>query len=107
MTDIICAIITTVGVIIVAIVGASAKKKDKMLDERAKEADIRAERRAKESLLSMKLMNANCQLTVGVAMALKRGECNGEVEEGLALVKEAMGEYQDFHEKIVVKETTL
>lgn len=97
MTGIISAVISACAAIICAVIGRRTAIKDKKNEERA-------EQRAKESLLSMQLMNANCKLTVGVAMALKRGQCNGEVEEGLAAVEEATKAYEDFHSNLVIKQ---
>ena len=52
------------------------------------------------------MINANCQLTVGVAMALKRGKCNGEVEQGLAAIENATKEYEQFLEGIAIEHIT-
>ena len=49
----------------------------------------------------MELTNANTDLTIGVAMALKNGHANGEIEEGLAAVQAAKQSYQRFHNEIV------
>lgn len=91
MVEIICVIITGASAIIVAFVGASVKKTEKLAVERAQ-----------ENLLLLKMMNANCDLTVGTALALKRGHCNGEMESGLAAIKEAQDAYQDFHDKLAI-----
>ena len=99
MTEIISATLAAVASIICAVIARQASLREKKSEERA-------EQRMKESLLSMKLANANCKLTVGVAMALKRGECNGEVEEGLEAVKEATAEYEEFHSKLIAKQLT-
>ena len=48
------------------------------------------------------MLNANCQLTVGVAMALKRGHCNGEVEAGLAAIEKTTKDYEQFLEGIAI-----
>ena len=79
---------------------AKANEKDRKLTEK------RAEERKKESLLSLRLMNANCSLTVGTALAVKRGHANGEMEQGLKDVEEAMKAYQEFHNKIAVDHLT-
>ena len=99
MTEIISAVLAALASIICAVIA-------KQTSVREKKSDLRAERRMKESLLSMRLAKANCDLTVGIAMALKHGKCNGEVEDGLKAVADAFEEYDEFHEKIVAKEVT-
>ena len=49
------------------------------------------------------MIDAECKLTVGVAMALKRGHCNGEVEAGLAAVQKTTKEYERFLEDIAIE----
>ena len=104
-------IIGTVGTIVVAIIGGiftvrQAKVSADMSSEREankqerERIDKRAEQRVRESLLTMRLINADTQLTLGVAMALKHGHANGEIEEGLAAVKTAQEEYQKFNEEL-------
>lgn len=91
MADIVCACISAVSVIIVAVIGTNVKHSESLAKERAE-----------ESLLLLKLMNANCDLTVGTAMALKSGHCNGEMEKGLETVKAAQSEYEAFHARLVI-----
>lgn len=104
-------IIGTIGSIAVAIIGGifalmQAKttaqiNADRKADEaERKRIDKRAEQRMKESLLTMRLINADTQLTLGVAMAIKRGHANGEIEEGLEAVKAAQEEYQKFNDEL-------
>lgn len=95
MTEIVCAVITTIGAIAVALIGKSVSAHNKRMDEQAEE-------RVKESRLQLKMMAANTSLTLGVAMALKHGHCNGEVEQGIAEVKEAQEEYVNFLENIMI-----
>ena len=89
MTEIICAVITALGAVIVAAVGRDVKKRNEKEEERD-------EKRRKESHLQLAMIAANTSLTIGVAMALKNGHCNGEVEEGLQEVRDAKREYQKF-----------
>ena len=93
MVEIICAAIAAAATIICACIASGQKKRD------AKEAVI-AEQRAKEGRLQLKMLDANAKLTVGVAMALKHGHVNGEVEEGLKAVEEANNEYVHFLEGV-------
>ena len=39
-------------------------------------------------------------------MALKRGHCNGEVEQGLAAIKRTQHEYEQFLEGIALDQIT-
>ncbi len=95
MVEIICAAIAAAATVICAYMAAQGKKRDAR-------TEALAEQRAKEGRLQLKMMDANTKLTVGVAMALKRGECNGEVEEGLAAVEAANKEYTQFLEGVAL-----
>lgn len=95
MVEIICAFIAAAATVICAIIAAGQKKRD------AKE-EVRAEQRAKEGRLQLKMLDANAKLTIGVAMALKHGHANGEVEEGLKAVEDANNEYVHFLEGIAI-----
>ena len=97
MTEIICTAITAAATIICAMIALDGKK-------RGRKEDARAEQRAKEGRLQLRMMDANTKLTVGVAMALKNGHCNGEVEAGLAAVQAANSEYVKFLEGIALDE---
>lgn len=52
------------------------------------------------------MIEANSKLTVGIAMALKHGHANGEVEAGLKAVDEAQREYVEFLEGIAIEQIT-
>lgn len=95
MVEIICAVIAASTTIICACIAAGQKKRD------VKE-EARAEQRAKEGRLQLKMLDANTKLTIGVAMALKHGHVNGEVEEGLKAIEEANNEYVHFLEGIAL-----
>lgn len=95
MTEIVCSTIAAVATIICAYIGMKVKDMDKKTEERA-------EQRAKEGRLQLKLIAANNNLTIGVAMALKHGHANGEVEAGLREVESAQMEYQQFLENIAI-----
>ena len=106
MIDIVCAAIAAVATIMCAVVSADSKKRDKAFAEQRSKEDDRARQRAKEASLQLAMINANSELTVGVAWALKRGKCNGEVEQGLAAVKAAQAEYTKFLEGIAIDHIT-
>lgn len=95
MTEIICTAITAAATIICGYMAISGKK-------RAEREDERAEQRAKEGILQLQMIDANSKLTIGVAMALKHGHCNGEVEAGLQAVQEASDNYVKFLEGIAI-----
>lgn len=95
MTEIICTAITAAATIICGYMAISGKKRTEREDERA-------EQRAKEGMLQLQMIDANSKLTIGVAMALKHGHCNGEVEAGLQAVQEASDNYVQFLEGIAI-----
>ena len=64
--------------------------------KRDKDVDRRAEARKQESLLSMKMLMASAKLSYAVAMAIKRGRPNGEVEEGVDAYEDARRDYLNF-----------
>lgn len=102
MVEVICAFIAAVATIICAWIAkcnADTEKKRNASEKRSEE--LNAER-AKEARLQMDMIAANSKLTVGVAMALKHGHANGEVEEGLAAVKTANEKYSDFLREIAI-----
>lgn len=105
-TQIICTLLTAMSTIACAFVAAHFSKIDKRSKERDAIAEKRAEQRAKEGKLQLSMLDANCKLTVGVAMALKRGHCNGEVEEGLKAVEETQAEYYRFLDGIAIDSLT-
>ena len=102
MVEILCAFIAAVAAIICAAMAAQSSKREK----REQAEQERAEQRAKEGRLQLAMLDANCRLTVGVAMALKRGHCNGEVEQGLAAIKKTQHEYEQFLEGIALDQIT-
>lgn len=101
-TVIIPAIATVVVAIISGVVGYKTTKLNQKIEKSNEEMERKAEQRAKESLLNMKLAHANTQLTIGVAMALKNGHANGEIESGLDEVKKASAEYDSFLRDIAI-----
>lgn len=86
---IICYIIAAAATIIAAAIewrGARDRKR----------TERRAERRAKESRLSMDLMYASCSLAMDTAKALRDGHTNGTLEPDLAKAREAKAAYDAF-----------
>lgn len=102
--NIVVAIIGFVQTILVTILGfyiQKSLKKQQLLDD---QRDLRDKRRFEEAKLSLQMQEANNQLTVGIAYALKRGRCNGEVEEGLKAMDKANKEYLKFLSDIAIDE---
>lgn len=106
MTEVICAALTGFCAIVCAVIASQASKREKREKAEQVRLDRRAEQRAKEGRLQLSMLDANCRLTVGVAMALKRGHCNGEVEQGLAAIKKTQHEYEQFLEGIALDQIT-
>ena len=95
MTEIICTGLTAFSGIVVAWIANKTSKESARME-------ARAEQRRKESRLALQMQHANTELTVGLAMAMKHGKCNGEVEEGLTAVKEANKAYEAFLEGVAI-----
>lgn len=102
VATIISAAATIVVAIITGVISYKIAKLNKKMTEEKEESDKRAEQRKKEALLQMHMTQANSQLTIGIAMALKHGKCNGEVESGLKAVNEANAEYENFLKEIAL-----
>lgn len=101
-TEIITTAMTVTCTIICALIGLHANKAETERKADRERVEQRAIQRSKEGRLQLAMLNANSKLTVGVAMALKRGHCNGEVEEGLKAIAEANKEYEEFMEGIAI-----
>ena len=80
--------------IVLAVFSARQRRRDKSQQEveRARE---------RESLLNINLTFATAQLSYAVAMAVKRGSPNGEVEEGVRAYEKALAEYREFEREQV------
>lgn len=99
MTEIICAAIAAAATIICAVIAGKSKKRDE-------KAEKRAELRRKESLLSLRMIDATLQLSVVSANALTNGHNNGNVERARVAAQEAAEEYKKFMEEITSQEVT-
>ncbi len=69
---------------------------NKKYDKNAKKLEEKAEIRATETRLSMKLSMANGDLSYATVMALQRGSTNGEVEPAVEAYRKAKEEYDSF-----------
>ena len=58
--------------------------------------DSRAKARMREAALLMRLTDAGNRLSYAVAMAVRRGRPNGEIEEAVTAYEAASAEYNEF-----------
>ena len=89
VATIICAVIAAASAIAVAVIESKAAR------ERETTAK-RAERRAKESRLSMDMMYAACGLAMDTARAMREGHTNGTLEGDLDSAVKARTAYENF-----------
>lgn len=89
IATIICALIAAASAIAVAVIEARAGRERRQTQKRA-------ERRARESRLSMELMSATCELSVVTAIALRDQHTNGTLEPALEKARKAQDDYQNF-----------
>ncbi|MBQ4047312.1 MAG: hypothetical protein IJC93_02960 [Clostridia bacterium] len=75
--------------ILLALFGRRQSRKDAAVEQRAAA-------RKKESLLSLEMNMASAKLSYAIAMAIKRGTPNGEVEEGVEAYEAAKHKYLTF-----------
>lgn len=79
--------------ILLALFGRRQNSKDAAVEQRAAA-------RKKESLLSLEMNMANAKLSYAIAMAIKRGSPNGEVEEAIEAYDAAKKKYFEFLDKL-------
>lgn len=96
--------VSSLATVVCAVIAYQGKLEAKTAKEERDRAEKRATRRLQESRLSLKLLNANCALTVGTALAVKRGHANGELDDGLKQVAEAQKEYNDFIQAVALED---
>ena len=65
-------------------------------NKRNQAEDAREKNAMQKEVLQLDLLVATGQLTYAVAMAMKRGTVNGEMEEGIAQYNKAMGKFRRF-----------
>ena len=71
-----------------------------------KQAEKRAIIRAKESKLAMKMQDASLSLSLATAIAVERGETNGEMKTAREKAKTAQEEYEDFVHELASEQAT-
>ena len=89
-------IIAAAAAVIVAVIELLASRDRRRTKKLVEENRVRAERRERESRLSMDLMYATCGLSIDTARALREGHTNGTLAGDLTQAKAAMGAYDDF-----------
>ena len=89
MTEIICAVISAMALILVAVINHNAKIREE-------KAEARAALREKESRLSMEMTAAICDLCDVISIAVTGGHTNGNVEAAQKKVRDAQEAYRQF-----------
>lgn len=97
MVQIICAVVSGVASVVVALVGIKVTKTNK-------ETEQRAERRKAESMLMLELVVASVDLTEVCANALTGGHNNGNVKVARDNVEKARQKYKELQRTIVAEE---
>ncbi|MGI6181471.1 MAG: hypothetical protein ACOYIE_05270 [Agathobaculum sp.] len=69
------------------------------------EADERDAKRVKGQAVQVSLLVAAAKLSYAVAMAMKRGAPNGEIEDGIEQYKEAMIAFKKFERELVAEKS--
>lgn len=82
--------------VVMAVFGRKQKKRDAATRERE------AERLEAENV-QVSLLVASAKLTYAVAMAYKRGEPNGEMEDGIEQYRESMKAFKRLERKLVAQ----
>lgn len=79
--------------LVVGIIMACFNRRQRRHDrKRAQEIEMKR----RETLLSIQFMKANAELSYAVAMAIKRGAPNGEIDEAIKTYEKAKYEYLEF-----------
>ena len=90
------AIVGLIQAVMVAIIGGMFALGQKRQKSEEAKTDKRAELRAKESQLSMRLMAASVNLGVATCIAVKEGAVNGRMDAALKSAELAQQEYYQF-----------
>lgn len=97
-------IIPAAAAVIVAIVEAIAARERRQQKEDKKRVDARAQRRAEESRLSMRMMDASLELGVATALAVENHRMNGEMAAAKKAAAEAQADYKLFVERVAAEQ---
>ena len=97
MVQIICAAIAAASSIVVAVIGVKVNRFNR-------KAERRAELRRRESLLSLRMMDATLQLSIVTSNALTGGHNNGNVERARQAAQTVAEEYENFMREVTAHE---
>lgn len=89
MAAVVCALLSMVATVIVAVIETGNHK-------HRKREQTRQERREREAYLSMELQSATLDLAFVTSLAVTGGKTNGNVEEAQKKAKAAQDEYRKF-----------
>lgn len=96
MIEIICAVIAAVSAVLVAFVGAKVKQNNEFLRKNEEKTNKRVEKREKQNLLLLKMVDATLLLSIVSSNALTDGHNNGNVERAREAAEEAKDAYEAF-----------
>lgn len=97
ITSIVTALISAASAIIVAVMANSYRKV-------TAETNLKAERRKRESMLSLRMIEATLELALIESEAMTGGKLNGNVEEAKNKAKKAKQEYEAYAKEVLVEE---
>ena len=97
---IICSLIAAVATVVVAVVGVKVNKSNAEVKRSNDEMKERAELRKRESLLSLRMMDATLQLSIVCSNALTGGHNNGNVEKARKAAEKAAKEFDAFMQEL-------
>lgn len=97
MTEIICTTITALAGIIVALLGVHIKRSEARAEETAK-------LRQKESLLSLKMMNATLHLSAENSIGIISGNNFENIQDALDRANAVSDEYQEFMQTVTASQ---
>lgn len=88
------------------IVGVAMALFNRKTSKRDRYADSLAEAKQESDQIQLDLILATAQLSYAIAMAIKRGKPNGEVEEGVEQYEHALKAFRDFERRQVARLNT-
>lgn len=68
-------------------------------------AELERAQRKRSEQVRISLLVASAKLSYAVAMAVKRGSPNGEIEQGVAQYQEAMKEFREFERELLAEKS--
>ncbi len=95
--------------VFMAVFNRRQRNRDDERERRMAEREERRERqeqdRQKSELLRISMLMATAKLSYAVAMAVKRGKPNGEIEEGIDAYNESLEKFREFEREKLVQNT--